>query len=189
MALLASTAPQLSEEFAARSIGLSPTVSETSEINMSVFLSHKREDSQAAKSIAIYLASRDISFYLDVFDPALRTTSDLTESLQENIHRCTHLMAVVSDYTTNSWWVPFEIGVATEINRRVSTYQLSPNLALPDYLTKWPILRSLGDLGRFADVYQLDLSVEFKNKGVETSTREGADNFHRALINHLQARG
>ncbi len=154
---------------------------------MPVFLSHKREDSQATAFIAHALSLRGIRFYLDVFDPNLRTTEDITKSLRENIHMCTHILAVVSEYTTSSWWVPFEIGVATEINRRVTTYELSA-VNLPDYLTKWPILRSRADLDKFCDVYELDSAVEFKSQQPGVATRAGADRFHNALIGHLQAR-
>ena len=154
---------------------------------MPVFLSHKREDSQATAFIAHALTLRGIRFYLDVFDPMLRTTEDITKSLQESIHKCTHIMAVVSEYTTASWWVPFEIGVATELNRRVSTYELS-TVNLPDYLMKWPILRNGKDLDKFCDVYELDQAVEFQSQLPSAATRSGADRFHKALLGHLEAR-
>ena len=52
---------------------------------------------------------------------------------------CTHIIAVVSRETALSWWVPFEIGEATALERRISTYQTG-YAQLPEYLAKWPIM-------------------------------------------------
>ncbi len=75
---------------------------------MPVFLSHKREDTMAALTAAQYLSNRGILFYLDVLDTELETVDDLTNRLVDKIRQSTHLLAVVSQYTVQSWWVPFE---------------------------------------------------------------------------------
>ena len=46
-------------------------------------------------------------------------------------------MALVSSTTAESWWVPFEIGVATDKERRITSFALAA-VKLPDFLTVWP---------------------------------------------------
>lgn len=125
---------------------------------MPVFLSHKREDKQETLQIAEYLRSHKIICYVDVFDPQLQTTDDITKILIDRIGQCTHLMAIVSENTEKSWWVPFEIGVGTEKDRRITSFQLR-NVTLPDFLTKWPIMKNKVHLDTFIRFYKRDNTV------------------------------
>ncbi|MEX8499092.1 toll/interleukin-1 receptor domain-containing protein [Leptothrix ochracea] len=147
---------------------------------MPVFLSHKREDSEATLRIASYLRNAGITCYVDVLDPSIKSTDDLTSLLRDRIHKCTHLMAVVSSYTTQSWWVPFEIGIGTEIDRRITSYQLS-SVALPDFLTKWPILHNESDLGYFVALYRQDASVPLSEGRTFQANVSSASSFHTVL--------
>ncbi len=117
---------------------------------MTVFVSHKQEDTSAAQLVAERLESHpDVAAYLDVMDPHLEQAGDdLGDYLRGVLGRCTHLMATVSERTRASWWVPFEIGLATEKGYPISTFAIE-NCHLPEYLRKWPYLRSLRDI----DVY------------------------------------
>lgn len=101
---------------------------------MPVFISHKSVDKPAALEIASYLRARGVQSYVDVLDPQLQSTDDITSVIVTRVRQCTHLMAVTSANTISSWWVPFEIGVATDQDRRISTYTLEAT-NLPDYLT------------------------------------------------------
>jgi hypothetical protein len=112
---------------------------------MRIFISHKREDILLAKH-AYNLLSSQIECYLDEYDRHLvSSVSDLGDYFRDQLHNSTHLLAIVSEITQSSWWVPFEIGMATERDYPIATY--SPALVdLPSYLKKWPYLQSPGDL-------------------------------------------
>jgi hypothetical protein len=58
-------------------------------------------------------------------------------------------MAVVSAATKDSWWVPWEIGMATEKDYPIATYA-GDSTPLPQYLKNWPYLRSHSDLDKYA---------------------------------------
>jgi len=150
---------------------------------MPVFLSHKREDKDQTLQIASYLRRHSVQCYVDVFDPELQTTDDITSKLRERIGQCTHLMAVVSIYTEKSWWVPFEIGVGTEKDRRITSFQLT-QVKLPDFLTKWPVLKNQRDLDIFIRFYKKDYIVQ-KSESYEHRTISSADQFHRELKANL----
>jgi len=89
-------------------------------------------------------------------------------------------MAVVSGYTEKSWWVPFEIGVGSEKDRRITSFQLT-NVSLPDFLTKWPILKNQNDLDTFIRFYKQDTMVSLSESSGYTRRISSADQFHREL--------
>ena len=150
---------------------------------MPVFISHKSIDKPEALNIASYLLARGVQSYVDILDPQLQTTDDITSMIVTRVRQCTHLMAITSTNTISSWWVPFEIGVATDQDRRISTYTLEAT-NLPDYLKKWPILKNKAHLDQFIDLYQRDKVVAL-NESTMTRTITSADNFHRSLKSRI----
>lgn len=116
-----------------------------------VFLSHQSADSivaaQVARRLKVY---HDIECYLDVIDPYIgRPGEDLAAHIRAEMSRCTQLLAVVSPSTQAFQWVPWEIGVATEKDYPLATYTSSFGTP-PEFLRKWPYLRSDADLDRYA---------------------------------------
>lgn len=149
---------------------------------MPVFISHRTQDNDKAKAIAVRLYQHNIVCYLDDFDPRLRSGRQITALLIDAIHKCTHLMALVTNATRDSWWVPFEIGVARETPRRIATYDVSTE-ALPEYLTEWPVLKSDRDLDLFATAYHRDKAGKPSREKYAMAHRSIAtpDDFHREL--------
>lgn len=147
---------------------------------MPVFISHKREDTAHASLIAAYLQRNNVICYIDAADSLIQTTDDLTSLLRQRVKACTHLMAVVSDYTIQSWWVPFEIGIASELERRITSYRLSI-VTLPDYLKKWPILKTQQDLDIFIKYYRSDSMVSNTERFFKPATISSASQFHQSV--------
>ncbi|RDJ05078.1 toll/interleukin-1 receptor domain-containing protein [Rhizobium grahamii] len=118
---------------------------------MRVFISHKSDDSALAAVLGHRLKSNHgIEFYLDLIDRELeKNGEDLASHLRAQLGKCTQLLAVISEKTKGSWWVPWEIGVATEKNYPLATYAGGSALP-PEYLRKWPYLRSHSDLDLYA---------------------------------------
>lgn len=115
---------------------------------MKVFVSHKKEDFVTAGAVSARLKTGGSEVYLDVIDPEASTADDLAQHIRGQLDECTDLMAVISNKTQASWWVPWEIGVATEKNYPLATYA-ADSCPVPEYLKKWPYLRNMSDV----DVY------------------------------------
>ncbi len=154
---------------------------------MPVFISHRTADDSKAQLIAIRLKEKGIVCYLDHFDPTLKPARQITALLVDRIKACTHLMALVTDNTRDSWWVPFEIGVAREAPRRITSYDSSTK-TLPEYLTEWPVMTTSSDLDKFAEAYHRD-RVTSKGK-LATAYRAIAtpEEFHSELKSALGQR-
>ncbi len=131
-----------------------------------VFISHKSEDERIAMWIFATLKGRSVDAYIDKLDPLVNAAKgeELGEYFRRQLQQCTHLMAVVSEKTKLSWWVPFEIGIATEREYPLATFAdqgdnfrsypslYRPNFDLPDYLKKWPYLQTITDLDSYIRV-------------------------------------
>jgi hypothetical protein len=158
---------------------------------MKVFISHKREDSEKAHSIANRLKQlHRIDSYLDVIDPLIGTHDGpaLAEHVQKQMDTCDSLLAVVSTATANSQWVPWEIGIATEKRFPLATYA-DTYMPLPEFLQKWPYLKSDSDLDKYAKQVNLMagknrsavLAKSYSMESLNESMRTTTNDFYRNL--------
>ncbi len=154
---------------------------------MKVFVSHKKEDSEKAATVAATLKRAGHDVYLDLIDNNLfKNGDDLGDYLRARLSECDSLIAVISAATKGSWWVPWEIGVATEKSYPLSTF-LSDATEPPDYLKKWPVLRTLAHLEQFAALAkELQGKIERSVRLSETKSMTDArhlktPDFHREL--------
>jgi hypothetical protein len=155
---------------------------------MPVFISYRHMDRAYAVSINARLIQANIKTYLDVLDAESQTTDDITGVITRNISECTHLLAVVSEKTALSWWVPFEIGEATITNRRICSFKTGPT-ELPLYLDKWPKLTSERDIEFFIDAYRseatqkraMGLGSVTGSESMRSVNKSNADRFHAEL--------
>ena len=157
---------------------------------MTVFISYQRVDESKARSIGEKLNAFGVSTYIDVMDTYLLSTEDVTNLILRRLHTCTHLMAVVSSHTVASWWVPFEIGVATEGDRRITSYRRD-TVTLPDFLKIWPVLDYDHQLERFAQRYFQDSAhteTSYRFAGTFQKSLHRAAQFHDALKGDLGQR-
>ena len=121
-----------------------------------VFISHKGDDMDLAEQVGDVLYSVGIQSYLDQWDEEVDGDSpELEEHIREVIRKTPTTLAVVTENTSLSWWVPFEIGVARETESQIATFlkvdeSSNKTVDLPSYLGKWPILARLSELHPWA---------------------------------------
>ncbi len=88
---------------------------------MPIFISHTTRDDELAKKVFWrFNRIHNITCYIDDMDKELgnnRGKSSLTPLLVDRLRKCDTLLAVVTEHTKGSWWVPFEIGTAREMPR------------------------------------------------------------------------
>jgi len=141
---------------------------------MPVFISHRTADDVLAKRVYDRLTKvHSIKCWLDNVYPA-QPPEKITGTILTNINKCTHLLVVMTDNTEGSWWVPYEIGVAEQGERAISTFSEMAKLKLPEFLWHWPVLKGDSALDRFAQIYKQERIV------VEALTASGR---HESLAN------
>ena len=119
---------------------------------MKVFISHKQEDYLQALLIKRAFDSLNVEAYLDVLDNSINDGGKaLTDHIKTQLNTCTDIVVVMSEATKNSWWVPFEIGMAAQNDMPTASY-LTSSVSLPDYLEYWPRLKSVSDVAIYISV-------------------------------------
>lgn len=159
---------------------------------MPVFISHRTVDDAIASRTAKRLTDiHGIKCYLDNIDRRLLTVSaqQLTTILVEMVNKCTNLLAVVTENTAGSWWVPYEIGVAKQAPRIIASMTKQTDANLPGYLMEWPRLRGNDAIDKFARLYKLQERVLVEGMVEKRASVEGqlstVDAFHRQLKSQL----
>nr|WP_318384782.1 toll/interleukin-1 receptor domain-containing protein [uncultured Enterobacter sp.] len=155
---------------------------------MTVFISYRHTDLAQAMTINSRLKSEGISTYLDVLDVESQSTDDITSVITRRISESTHLIAVVSSQTAQSWWVPFEIGEATITNRRICSYRTTVS-ELPEYLSKWPQMTKPAEIEMFIQSYKNETSGKRKitlesingSEAMRSLDKINAETFHTDL--------
>jgi len=154
---------------------------------MSVFLSHRTKDNDLARAIYQRLTRfHGIECYIDDFDDEaqLASSKEITTIIMSRLDSCSHLLALVTDNTKGSWWVPFEIGVARRAPRYITTFIGHYSEKLPSYLKEWPVLKKNSDIDIYAKLY---LETKTRNKILFEKTAsfndqiQRTDNFHNRL--------
>lgn len=150
---------------------------------MPVFLSHRKADKASALKIYAYLEANKINCYIDEVDEALQRSKNITDVIMSRISACSHLIAIMSYNTSGSWWVPFEVGVASEADRRICSYKID-SVNLPEYLDIWPIMTRPEHLAEYVRLYNNDRSVILEksesSRAAYASVQSSGD-FHRML--------
>ena len=106
-------------------------------IHWDVFVSHKSNDTARAVQIAERISRNGLSAWVDVADPIIaRDGPELADYIRRVLKSSRSLLALVTSATKESWWVPFEIGLAFEQQRLLASY--GNRASLPSFLYKWP---------------------------------------------------
>ncbi len=152
---------------------------------MPVFISHRTADDAIARAVYDRLTkTHGIKCYIDDLDRETNT-KNITALIVGRVKQCTNLLVLVSKNTQGSWWVPFEVGVAREAPRVITSYTNLFQHELPEFLTEWPVLRGNSAIDTFADLYKkkMDLVKRAFSEG-RTSGSTGlveVETFHRQL--------
>jgi len=143
-----------------------------------VFLSHKGEDKPAVREIGEYLKNAGLNIYLDIDDIALQQAVTqgndvaITKSIELGIANSTHLMAVVSEKTKQSWWVSYEVGFGKRNGNGLATLKLKDVGDLPSFLKISVIIDGIAGLNGYL-------------KSISAQTQEQVDRFSYAARTNL----
>ena len=126
---------------------------------MPVFISHRTADDAVARLVYDRMTTvHGIKCYIDDLDRETNT-KNITALIVSRVKQCTNLLVLVSKNTQGSWWVPFEVGVAREAPRIITSYTNLLQEELPEFLTEWPVLRGTNAIDKFAALYKAKMEI------------------------------
>lgn len=116
-----------------------------------VFVSHTSGDDELADDVAKCIRTYQLSAWVDSDHMDSNNDGpDMADKIKRVIRRSYCLLAIVTSATQRSWWVPFEIGVASELSRFLSTYG-EHSARIPSFLATWPRVKDHVELHRWCD--------------------------------------
>ena len=153
---------------------------------MPVFISHRTKDDKIAQEVYRRLKyTHNIECWLDDIDHELansRDSSIITSRILSELDKCTNLLAIITQNTKESWWVPFEIGVARRAPRAITSFTNMNNRDLPEYLHEWPVLTGNDAVDTFAKYYkQQKQMIKEAQRYSFSKSRVPVDSFHSML--------
>ncbi len=156
---------------------------------MKIFISHKNTDSTQAEQLKTAFAMEKVDAYLDVLDETtISDAKSLTEHIKQQLNNCSDIIVLLSQNTKSSWWVPFEIGMAAQIDMPTVSF-LKDSIDLPSYLSYWPRLRSIDDIKTYVKVRKTITQELNESHAVYTSTyskKLETETFYKKLKEELR---
>ena len=150
-----------------------------------IFICHQHKDKPVCRKIASYLRNAGVDVFFDEEDQQLqvavqkRDPFGITRRIKEGIESSSHMLCVVSQNTSESKWVPFEIGyghaklVLKNANRdsvsliRVSTLILR-DLAkkdLPEYMQVTYVMKDIHSINEYVAKLRNTSTWILENRG------------------------
>jgi len=141
-----------------------------------VFISYAHEDEEEAKAVEALLRELEADPFRD--ESKLRLGDRITPSVQEELDQCLALLVILSRHSLKSLWVPYEVGRAEALGKRVIPYLTNARLKVPHYMRDLIFAKSLEDIRSY-------FTRDFPMDGPEAKRLESEqllfrDQFHNA---------
>ena len=121
-----------------------------------IFISHKHDDEYMARKVynRVKLQHGYDAYMAAVDEEHLKDNQELAKTLLDRISECQRIIAVISDHTKLSWWVPWEIGIGYAKKYNMASYieYYKDSLDLPSYIDDWPILTDLDSVDKYCNL-------------------------------------
>lgn len=98
---------------------------------MQVFLSYSHTDATTADTIASVLSAVGVTYFRDVKD--MHWGDQVNHSVREAIEDSTAVIVIISPGSLKSQWVPYEIGYASALRKRILPFLTHPAIDPPHY--------------------------------------------------------
>ena len=99
-----------------------------------VFISYSSVDEDQALRLAATLEDAQVEYFLDRKD--IRWGDDVTDEIRRGLSECSSIVVIISPGSAKSQWVPFEIGHALGLNKKVLPFLTHPAVDLPAFLQR-----------------------------------------------------
>lgn len=137
-----------------------------------VFVSHSSADKAAARKLADWLMEQGVNVYFDEHDQVLRAAAAsgedkaIVQCIHDGLDKSTHAICVISKNTTNSQWVPYEMGYSASRNHPLALVQLAEVKELPSFYKVASVIKDLADLIQYVNkiLAGYDLLYEYVKK-------------------------
>ena len=109
-----------------------------------IFLSYSRADETEANNVAKALDELGLEYFRDVKN--IDWGKDVDSEVKVGLNDCIAVLVVVTVGSLKSQWVPYEIGYASGLRKRILPYVTNKNLDLPEYIRRLNYVTSIEEI-------------------------------------------
>ena len=154
-----------------------------------VFISHKREDAAMARAVADALTEFEIDVWLDLDElgfpePASKQQHlRLTLAIEAGLNSSSHLLALITENTKGSWWVPFEIGTCRAKNKPLAFLLHKEVREIPSYFAVGAGLENKHDFYDWAKTLSDNRANIESRAMIATLSKSSLDQYVELILN------
>ena len=98
----------------------------------SIFISYSRMDAKVADEIATILSTFGIEYFRDVKD--IEWGDAINSRVRDALQSCVAVLVIISPGSLKSQWVPYEIGHASALKKKILPFLTHPSIEIPLYM-------------------------------------------------------
>jgi hypothetical protein len=115
-----------------------------------VFISYSNVDEGFAKQLTHILDGIGIEYFLDSKD--IKVSDSISDKVRKGLSACSAVVVIISPASLKSQWVPYEIGHATALGKKIIPLLTHPSLEVPTYLHDLKYTTHLEDVKEYLKV-------------------------------------
>src|SRR3954451_11474193 len=100
-----------------------------------IFISYSHIDLDLVAEVARLLEELGVEYFLDKKD--VDWGADIPTAVGGSLAECSSILVIISPASLKSHWVPYEVGLATAMKKRILPFLVHPSLDLPGYLQNY----------------------------------------------------
>lgn len=112
-----------------------------------VFMSYSHKDSDVADQIGDILSEQKVDFFRDRKD--IEWGDSINSEVRLGLEEASALLVIVSPASLKSHWVPYEVGYASALGKKILPYLTHPSIDVPDYIRDLKNLTAMDELREY----------------------------------------
>ena len=108
---------------------------EVLDMPLKLFISYSRDDTDFVEALTQMINELRIKCVEYFIDRHIAWGDPVTSSIKQGIKDCTDLLVIISEKSTASMWVGYEIGIADALEKNILMFLTQENLTLPSFVS------------------------------------------------------
>ena len=105
-----------------------------------VFISYSHTDTSIADGIAAVLEELSLEYFRDIKD--IQWGDGINASVREGLESSSAIIVIISPGSLKSHWVPYEVGYATALKKKILPFLTHPSLDVPGFIADLSYIKS-----------------------------------------------
>src|SRR5882724_8937385 len=107
----------------------------------SVFISYSRVDATTANEITAVLTDLGVQYFRDIKN--INWGDAINSRVRDELRKCIAVLVIISPASLKSQWVPYEIGHASALGKKILPFLTHPSIEAPLYIRDLNFITSI----------------------------------------------